>query len=79
MKVRWSLLTTQTLRRALSDQEGVHAVTAALARLADDPTPPEALPYGRDGDYRLRIGRYRVMYRIEDEVITLGRVDRLPD
>ncbi|HEU5159490.1 MAG TPA: hypothetical protein VFU43_21010 [Streptosporangiaceae bacterium] len=39
----------------------------------------EAFRWGHEGDYRLRIGRYRVMYRVGTDVITIGRVDFVSD
>ena len=53
----------------------MHAVGAAVAALAGDPNPPETFIRG---DYRrLRVGRYRIMYVVEDELITIERVDRI--
>ena len=54
----------------MRDQDGIRAVGAAVAALADDPYPPEAFHQGRY--HRLPVGRYRVMY-----VITIERVDRV--
>ena len=53
----------------------MRAVSVAVAALAVDPNPPDAFIRG---DYRrLRVGRYRVMYVVEDELITIERVDRI--
>jgi mRNA interferase RelE/StbE len=79
MKIEWSDMAQRTMRRFLADQEGMHAITAAVAKLADSPTPPEAFPWGSEGDYRLRVGHYRVMYRVGSSVITIGRVDCVSD
>jgi mRNA-degrading endonuclease RelE of RelBE toxin-antitoxin system len=49
-----------------------------LARLVNDQAPPEAYRWGGEGDYRLRVGQYRVMYRVSTDLITIGRVDRVP-
>ncbi len=50
---------------------------AAVARLADNPYPPEAF---HRGDYhRLRVDQYRVVYLVEDDLITVERVDRITD
>ena len=40
--------------------------------LSDDPRPPgtKALA-GRSGFYRLRVGDYRVIYEIRDEILTV--------
>jgi mRNA-degrading endonuclease RelE of RelBE toxin-antitoxin system len=47
----------------------------AVAALAGDPYPPEAFHRGRY--HRLRVGRYRVMYFIDGDLITIERVDRV--
>lgn len=39
----------------------------AIDALAEDPKPPGAIKLqGREG-YRLRVGDYRVLYRVDDE------------
>jgi mRNA-degrading endonuclease RelE of RelBE toxin-antitoxin system len=46
----------------------------AVAALGEDPYPPGAF---HRGDYhRLRVGRYRVVYIIDGDLITVERVDR---
>ena len=41
----------------------------AIAMLAEDPRPPASRPLrGRDG-WRLRVGDYRVLYTIRDDVL----------
>jgi mRNA interferase RelE/StbE len=57
----------------MDDQDGMYALSVAVAALAVDPSPPEAFIRG---DYRrLRVGSYRVMYVVDDDVITIERVD----
>ena len=46
-------------RRFMKDQAGIRAI----ARLPEDPYPPEAFRWGEV--LRLRIGPYRVMYTVE--------------
>jgi len=36
-----------------------------------------ALAFHRGGYHRLRVGRYRVVYIVEDDLITVERVDRV--
>lgn len=78
MRIEWSDIAQATFARFMrDDQAGLMAVNEAVAALADDPSPPEAFVYG-SGEYRrLRAGRYRVMYRVQGELITVVRVDRL--
>ena len=75
MRIRWSPAATALARRYLRDQDGMRAVGAAVAALASDPCPPEGFHRGRY--HRLRVGRYRVMYVIDGDVITIERVDRV--
>jgi ParE toxin of type II toxin-antitoxin system, parDE len=57
----------------MDDQDGMRAIGAAVSALAVDPNPPDAFIRG---DYRrLRVGAYRVMYVVEDDVVTIKRVD----
>lgn len=43
----------------------------AIAMLAEDPRPPASRPLrGRDG-WRLRVGEYRVLYTIRDDVLLI--------
>jgi mRNA-degrading endonuclease RelE of RelBE toxin-antitoxin system len=59
----------------MRDQDGMRAVGVAIAALADDPYPAEGFHRGRY--HRLRCGPYRVLYVIDDDVITVERVDRV--
>jgi mRNA-degrading endonuclease RelE of RelBE toxin-antitoxin system len=61
----------------MRDQDGMRAIGAAVAALVDDPYPPEAFHRGRY--HRLRVGRYRVIYVIDNDLITIERVDRVAD
>ena len=53
----------------------MRAVGVAVAALADAPYPVEGFQRGRY--HRLRVGPYRVMYVIDDDVISVERVDRV--
>lgn len=55
----------------------MRAVGVAVAALAANPYLPEGFHRGRY--HRLRVGRYRVMYVIDSDVITVERVDRVAD
>jgi mRNA-degrading endonuclease RelE of RelBE toxin-antitoxin system len=59
----------------MEDQNGMRTISAAVIQLAENPYPPEAF---HRGDYhRLRPGQYRVVYIVEDDLITVQRVDRV--
>lgn len=78
MRLVWSDTAQATFRQFMKDdQDGLVTVNKAVSALTDDPAPAEAFVRG-DGYRRLRAGRYRIMYEIEDDVITVVRVDRVP-
>lgn len=60
------------------DPQDVPRLRGAIALLAEDPRPPGAkVLQGRPG-YRVRVGRYRIIYTIDDGillvvVVTLGQ------
>ena len=75
MTIEWTPAAVASARRYLLDQHGLRAVGAAIAALAGDPYPPAGFHRGRY--HRLRAGDYRVMYVVDEDVITIERVDRL--
>ena len=77
MKIRWAPAPTSLARRYMHDQDGMGAIGAAVAALAGDPYPPEA--FHRSRYHRLRVGRYRVMYIVDGDLITVERVGRVAD
>ena len=50
------------------------AVGIAVAQLSDNPDPPEAFWWGEV--LRLRVGPYRIIYAVADDLITILRGDR---
>jgi mRNA-degrading endonuclease RelE of RelBE toxin-antitoxin system len=52
-------------------------VLDAVDALEHDPYPPESFRWGEVR--RLRAGKYRVMYVVEGDLITINRVDRVND
>ncbi|HCU92538.1 MAG TPA: hypothetical protein DHU96_07250, partial [Actinobacteria bacterium] len=57
------------------DGEGMRAVVAALDALATDPYPAQSFPWGQM--QRLRVGKYRIMYIVEGDLVTIDRIDRV--
>lgn len=53
------------------DPEGLAAVFDAVDELASDPRPTSAFPWGGADLLRLRVGRYRVLYEIDDRVVRI--------
>ena len=70
----------QTARFLRDGPVGVAALWDTVGELADEPRPPESFPYGSPDLRRLRAGRYRVFYTIEEElrVVQIDHVARLP-
>jgi hypothetical protein len=77
VKIRWTQEAAASARRFMHDQDGMRAIGAAVADLAGDPLPAGGFHRGRY--HRLRVDRYRVLYVIDGDVITVERVDRVPD
>jgi len=75
VKVEWSPRATTTASRFLDDINGMRAVVSALDDLAGNPYPAGSFRWG--DMLRLRIGRYRIMYVVEGDLITIARVDRV--
>ena len=80
-QVNWEV---QALDRTASflrdDLAGVRGLWASVSRLADEPRPPESFPYGSPDLRRLRAGRYRVFYTIDErrKLVQVNHVARLP-
>lgn len=73
MRIEWSPAACASACRFMADQDGMREICTAVGALAGNPSPPEAFVRG---DYRrLKVGPYRVMYVLEDQLITVERVD----
>ncbi len=65
----------EVLRTAARELDGLappirRRVTRAIRALSDVPRPHgAALLSGRDGIWRVRVGDYRILYRIHDDLI----------
>jgi mRNA-degrading endonuclease RelE of RelBE toxin-antitoxin system len=75
VNIRWTPAATALARQYMRDQDGMRTIGVAIAALVDDPYPPEAFHRGRY--HRLRVGRYRVVYSVDGDLITIDRVDRV--
>jgi mRNA-degrading endonuclease RelE of RelBE toxin-antitoxin system len=73
VRIEWSPQARVSARRYVTDQAGMQAIAAAVSALAANPNPPEA--FVRGGYRRLRVGAYRLMYVVDDDVITIEHVD----
>jgi mRNA interferase RelE/StbE len=61
------------------DLARVRGLWESVSRLADEPRPPESFPYGSPDLRRLRAGRYRVFYTIDEgrKLVQINQVARL--
>ena len=75
MRIEWSPRAITTASRFLGDTGGMTAVVTAVDALEDDPNPAGSFRWG--DMHRLRVGCYRIMYLVEDDLITIDRVDRV--
>ncbi len=78
MKIEWTPAAVASARRYMHDQDGMRIIGVAVAALADDPCPAPPEGFHRGRYHRLRVGDYRIMYAVDDDVITVERVDWLP-
>ena len=62
------------------DPTGVAALWDTVSQLAEELRPPESFPYGSPDLRRLRAGRYRVFYTIDEQrqAVEIDHVARLP-
>jgi mRNA interferase RelE/StbE len=80
-QVNWEV---QALDRTVGflrdDRAGVAGLWESVSRLADEPRPRESFPYGSADLRRLRAGRYRVFYTIDEgrKLVQIDHVARLP-
>ena len=56
------------------DPDGLRAVLAAIDALSEHPYPDDAFPFGSTGLHRLRVGPYRVLYIVTDDLISVGQI-----
>lgn len=77
MRVAWSGKAREAFPLYARDREGWAAVLAAARALEQDPYPDSGEHHGEY--HRLRVGAYRVHYLIDDEGITIQRVDRVKE
>ena len=79
-QVNWEIAALDLTAGFLGDDPaGVAALWESVSRLAAEPRPAESFAYGLPGLRRLRAGRYRVFYTIDEEqrVVQVDHVARL--
>jgi mRNA interferase RelE/StbE len=60
------------------DPDGLRDVLAAIDAISEHPYPDDAFPFGSTELHRLRVGRYRVLYSVTDDLIAVGYIPRAP-
>jgi mRNA interferase RelE/StbE len=53
------------------DPEGLRQLFASVDLLADRPRPVGAAEYGSPDLLRMHVGRYRVLYEVSDDIVTI--------
>jgi mRNA interferase RelE/StbE len=80
-QVDWEIKALDQTAGFLNDDlAGVRGLWESVSRLAGEPRPPESFPYGSPDLRRLRAGRYRVFYTIDErrKLLRINHVARLP-
>jgi mRNA interferase RelE/StbE len=80
-QVNWEVQALDRTAGFLSDDlAGVRRLWESVSRLAEEPRPPESFPYGSPDLRRLRAGRYRIFYTIDEDrkLVQINHVARLP-
>lgn len=57
--------------QAISRKKERQQVVARIAALATDPRPPGCTKLSGQEAYRIRQGKYRIVYTVEDEVLVV--------
>lgn len=67
-QVNWEIAALDLASGFLADDpDGVAALWETVSLLTNQPRPLESFPYGSPDIRRLRAGRYRVFYTIDEE------------
>ncbi|MEV7471847.1 type II toxin-antitoxin system RelE/ParE family toxin [Streptomyces kronopolitis] len=62
---------TEFRRLRQLDPAGAKDCAAAIRALADNPRPAQARPLGGSGYWRLSSGDWRILYRPDDDTVTV--------
>jgi len=68
---RYNLQFKESVRKDFRQipKKDVLRILAKIEALADNPMPLQAEKLSGDDKYRIRQGNYRILYRIEDEIL----------
>lgn len=42
-----------------------------IQNLSDDPHPPGSIKLTNQEKYRIRVGKYRILYKVKDDILTI--------
>jgi len=70
---RYSIVFKKSVTKDLKGipKRDVQRIMARIESLADDPRPLQSEMLTGDDKYRIRQGVYRILYQVEDEVLTV--------
>jgi len=72
----FAVVVQETAVRALAriraeDKEAFASIRGALAALAEQPHPPQAVAWGSSGIYRLHLPGIRILYEVSESAATI--------
>jgi mRNA interferase RelE/StbE len=70
---RYRIEVKKSAAKELADipRRDLRLIVARIRSLADDPRPPGSKKLSAQEKYRIRRGRYRILYVIEDDVLII--------
>ena len=68
---RYEIVFRKSVRKDLDPipKRDVQRIVTDIAKLANDPRPPQSRKLSGSEKYRLRCGVYRVLYEIQDQIL----------
>lgn len=74
--MRLTVVVQETALRTLAriraeNQEAFASIKRAIAALAEQPHPDQAVAWGGSGIYRLRLPGIRILYEVDDDAATV--------
>jgi len=81
--VSLTVVVQETALRALAriraeDKEAFASIRRALAALAEQPHPDEAVAWGGSGIYRLHLSGIRILYEVDEDAATVYVINVAP-
>ena len=70
-KYRIEVKTSAAKELARIPRRDLRLTVAKIGALADDPRPPGSEKLAAEENYRIRQGRYRILFQIEDDVLVV--------